>query len=90
MRPLLDYGNVIYNQLNNESVCEKLDSVQLKVALAITSAIKGTSREKVYQELGLESFRVRRSDKRLSCMFKIVKEEAHNYSINLTLKFSNC
>ena len=86
MRPLLDYGDIIYDQPHNESVCEKLESVQYKVALAITSAIQGTSREKIYQELRSESFKARRWYKRLSCMFKIVKKEAPNYLINLIPK----
>ena len=60
------------------NVCEKLESVQYKVALAITGAIQGTSCEKIYQELGLESLRARRWYKHLSCMFKLVKEEAPN------------
>ena len=60
--------------------------MQYKVALAITGAIQGTSRERIYQELGLESLRARRWCKRLSCMFKIVKEEAPNYLINLILQ----
>ena len=53
--------------------------VQYKVALAITGAIQGTSRKKIYQELGLESLRAKRWYKRLYCMFKIVKEKAPNY-----------
>ena len=52
----------------------------------ITGAIQGTCRKNIYQELGLESLRVRRWYKRLSCMFKIVKEEAPNYLINLISK----
>ena len=86
LRPLLDYGDIIYDQPHNESVCEKRESVQYKVALAITGAIQGTSRQKIYQELGLESLRARRWYKRLSCMFKIVKQEAPNYLINLISK----
>ena len=39
LRPLLDYGDIIYDLPHNESVCEKLESVQYKVALAITGAI---------------------------------------------------
>ena len=58
----------------------------IKVALAIAATVQGTSREKIYQELGLESLRARRWYKRLSCMFKIVKEEAPNYWINLVPK----
>ena len=87
LRPLLDYGDIIYDQPHNEPACEKLESVQYKVTSAITGAIQGTSREKIYQELGLESLRARRWYKHLSCMFKIVKEEAPNYLINLIPKF---
>ena len=72
--------NVIMN------LFQKCESVQYKATLAITGAIQGTSREKTYQELGLESLRARRWYKRLSCMFKIVKEEAPNYLINLISK----
>ena len=40
LRPLIDYGDIIYDLPHNESVCEKLESVQYKVALAITGAIQ--------------------------------------------------
>ena len=40
--------------------CEKLESVPYKAALAITGAIQGTSREKIYQELRLEPLNSRR------------------------------
>ena len=60
LRPLIDYGDIIYDQPQNESFCEKLESVQYKAALAITVAIQGSSREKLYQELGLESLKSRR------------------------------
>ena len=43
LRPLIDYGDIIYDQPQNESFREKLESVQYKVALAITGAIKGSS-----------------------------------------------
>ena len=83
LRPLIDYGDIIYGQPQNESFCEKLESTQYKAALAITGAIQGTSRDKLYQELGLESLKSRRWYKRLSCMFKIMNREAPNYLINL-------
>ena len=51
---------MIYDQPHNESVCEKLESVQYKVALAITGAIQSTSHEKICQKIGLESLRARR------------------------------
>ena len=40
--------------------CKKLESVQYKATLAITGTIQGTSRDKIYQELGLESLKSRR------------------------------
>ena len=52
---LIDCGDIIYDQPQNESFCEKLESVQYNVELAITGAIQGTSHENIYQELVLES-----------------------------------
>ena len=57
MQPLNDYGDVIYDQPQNESFCEKLKSVYDKTTLATTGAIQGTSREKICQELRLGSFK---------------------------------
>ena len=55
-----------YGHPQNESFCEKLESMQYKAALAIAGVIQSTSREKIYQELGLESLKCRRWYKRLS------------------------
>ena len=52
--------------------------MQYKAALAITGAIQDTSRDKIYQQLRLESLKSRRWYERLSCMFKIMKKEAPN------------
>ena len=49
VRPHLDYGDVLYDQAFNNSFHVKIESTQF------TAAIRGTSREKIYQELGLES-----------------------------------
>ena len=43
LRPLVDYGEIIYDQPQNESFCEKLEPVQYKAALAIAVAIQDTS-----------------------------------------------
>ena len=53
-RPLLDYADVICDQPSNEVFSKKMESVQYNTTLAITGAIKGSSREKLYQELGME------------------------------------
>ena len=58
-RPHLDYGDIIYGQSYNLSFHQKLESIQYNAALALTGAIRGSSREKLYQELGLESPQLR-------------------------------
>ena len=51
VRPHLDYGELIYD----ESYCQQIERIQYNASLAITGAIKGTSRPKLYTEIGLES-----------------------------------
>ena len=60
VRPHLDYGDVLYDQAFNNSFQEKMESIQYNACLAITGDIRGTSREKIYQEFGLESLQLRR------------------------------
>ena len=74
LRPWIDYGDIIYDQTQNESFCEILESVQYKAALAITGAIQRSSSKKLYQELGLESLKSRRWYKSHYCMYKIMKK----------------
>ena len=45
IRPHLDYGDVIYDQPNNDSFSDKIEQLQYKACLAITGAIQGASRE---------------------------------------------
>ena len=59
VRPHLDYADVIYDQPHSDRFCNKIESIQYNAALVITGAIKGTCRERLYQELGLESLRER-------------------------------
>ena len=47
LRPPIDYGDIIYDQPQHESFCEKLESVQFEAALEITGAIQGTSSDKI-------------------------------------------
>ena len=55
IRPHLDYGDVVYDYPGNASFMQKLESVQYNASLAITGCFRGTSRDKLYSELGLES-----------------------------------
>ena len=51
-----------------------MELIQYNTALAITGAIRSTSREKLYQELGLESLRKRRWYRKLCSFFQISKD----------------
>ena len=90
VRPHLDYSDVIYHipatkfdnsgslQLNH--MMEKLESIQYFAALAVTGAWKGTSREKLYNELGWESLNLRRWSRRLILFFKIADNLTPQYT----------
>ena len=58
VRSYLDQDNLVYDQANHESFCQQIKSVQCNASLAITGAIKGTSRFKIYNKIGLESLKL--------------------------------
>ena len=86
LRPHLDYGDVIYDRAFKESFQKKLGSVQYNAALTITGAIRGSSREKLYQELGLESLKSRRWYRKLCLFFKFKKNKHSSYLFDLIPK----
>ena len=53
IRPHLDYGDIIYDQSYNTSFHQRLESLQYNTALAVTGSIRGTSKEKLHNELDL-------------------------------------
>ena len=82
IRSHLEYGDIIYDQPTNASFSDKIESIQYNAALAITGAIRGTSKEKLYKELGLEYLNSRRWLKRLCLFYKILKKESPSYLFN--------
>ena len=56
-----------------------MKSMQYSAAPAILEAIKGASKEKLYQELGLESLKDRRWFRRLRYLHKIVSPKLPPY-----------
>ena len=82
VRPHLDYGDVLYDQAFNSSFHEKLEFIQYNACLALTGAIRGISKEKLYQELGLESLQIRRYRK-LCLFYKIYKNQSPSYLYNI-------
>ena len=81
--PHLDYGDIVYDQPKNQSFSNKIEAVQYNAALAITNAIKGTSRTKLYKELGIESLSFRRWFRRLCTFYKIKTQRAPKYLYKL-------
>ena len=55
IRPHLDYCDILYDKPENENFQNILGKVQYRSCLAITGAIQGTSRQKLYEELGLHA-----------------------------------
>ena len=82
-RPHLDYGDVFCDQAFTNSFHAKIESIQYNACLAITGAIRSTSREKIYQELGLESLQPRRWYRKLCLFYNVFKNEHPKYLFNL-------
>ena len=57
VRPHLDYGNMIYDKAYIERFHQKLESIQYNTCPTLSGAIRGSSREKLWHELGLESLK---------------------------------
>ena len=90
VRPHLDYGDVIYHipakvcefshSVTLPNQMEKLESVQYSAALAVSGAWRGTSREKVYAELGWESLSLRRWSRQLILFYKFINNLTPGYT----------
>ena len=79
IRSQLDYADVIYNQTYKSFFHEKLESLQYNACLAI----RGTSSEKLYQELRLESLKLRGWFRKLCHFYKILYEKPPSYLFDL-------
>ena len=67
---------------------QKVESIQYNAAVAITGAIRGTSKEKRFEELGLESLQHRRWYRKLFCFYKILKDQSPKYLFNIIPKLN--
>ena len=83
IRPHLDYDDIIYDQTYNTSSHQKLGSLQYNVVLAITGAIYGTSKEKIYNELGQESLQNIPWYRKLSFLYKIIANQSPSCLFNM-------
>ena len=86
VRPHLDYFDVIYHippkqdkfSVVLNSLMETVEKVQYQAALAVTGAWKGSSRSKLYEELGWESLSDRRC-RRILQIHKILNNKTPSY-----------
>ena len=78
IRPHLDYGDMIYDQTFNMSFQQKMETIQYNAALAIASAIRGSSREKRYQELDLKTLQ-QRGWRKLCHFYKMLTSQSTKY-----------
>ena len=60
------------------NICNKIESLQYNAALAITGAIRGSSKEELFQELGFEYLSSRRWLRKI-LFYKIVVNKLPNY-----------
>ena len=98
VRSYFDHCDVIYhvppvdNPYSHEHkqnlLMNRLESMQYSVALAITGAWRGTSRERIYKELGWESLSDRRWYRRLIIFFKIINGLVPDYLSSFSLSVS--
>lgn len=51
IKPHLDHSDVVYDQAFNARFNKNLESIQYTACLALTGAITGTCKERIYQEL---------------------------------------
>ena len=78
-RPNLDYADIIYDKPHKGSLTEKIERVQYNACFVITGAFEGISRERLYQELGLQLLKDRRWHRELYFFYKIVRGISPKY-----------
>ena len=83
VRPHLDYGDLLYDQVYNALLHQKLEKIQYNACIVKTGAIRGSSKEKIYQELGLEFLESRRGFRKLCFFFKILKNKSPGYLLRI-------
>ena len=85
IRPHFGYGDIIYGQSYHLSFHEKLELLRYNACLLITGAIRGTSKEKPYEETGLESLQLSRCYRKLSSFYKLFNSKHSHYLFKLIL-----
>ena len=67
---------------------QQKEGIQYSAAPAIIGAICGTSEEKLFEELVLESLQHKRWYRKLCCFYKILKDQYPKYLFNIIPKLN--
>ena len=79
---------VILPMIKCISFQQKVEIIQYNAAFTIIGTLHGTSKEKPFEELGLESMQHRRLYRKLRCFYKMLKDQSRKYLFNTISKFS--
>ena len=89
VRSHLDYCDIIYHMpqivhqpplgVSLHDLMESVEKIQYQAGLAITGCWKGSSRIRLYEELGWESLSDRRSNNRIFQIYKIISKKTLSY-----------
>ena len=82
VRPLIEYGNIIYDACSKEDA-QKLEDVQLEAARIVTGCKSHTSHRELYHELGWQTLSQRRDVHKLVKLYCIIKYESPKYLSNI-------
>ena len=97
VRPHLDYGDMVYDVGEAEkngifptgissTLLKKVESIQYEAARIVTGAWKGTSRDKLYKNLGWESLQERRIMRKLCLVYEVLDTKFPNYLYDILKK----
>ena len=78
IRPLLEYGSEVWD-CSTQADANRLEQVQLNAARIVTGLPVFASLDSLYYETGWETLSQRRTNKKLTLMFKIVNNETPGY-----------
>jgi len=78
VRPILEYGDLLFDNCS-DTLNKKLEQVQREFCLLITGAYKKTKHDLLLSECGLESLSIRRKQKKLIMLYKIINNLVPQY-----------
>ena len=82
VRPKLEYANIVWSNLNQTQALQ-VELIQKRAGRIVSGAIRGTSSDTIYNELGWDSLGSRREQQQILFMHKVVNGLVPNYLSDL-------